>query len=61
MFSISFYRGQTSTKAGNLSNVGKIVWIGIGDLKVKDLLNRLQGFILPLFSSPHSENKDAFI
>lgn len=59
-FSISFYSGQTSTKAGKLSNMGKIVWIEIGDLKVKDLLNPLQGFTLPLFSSPHSENKDAF-
>lgn len=61
MFSVPFYRGQTSTEAGKLSNMEKIVWIGTGDLKVNDLLNPLQGFTLPLFSSPHSENKDAFI
>lgn len=43
------------------SNMEKPGWIGIGDVKVKDLLNPLQGFTLPLLSSPHSENKDAFI
>lgn len=62
MLSISFYMGQTSTEAGKLSNMEKkIAWIGIGDIKVKELLNPLQGFTLLFFSSPHSENKETFI